>query len=124
MSVEVEPTGALAPRDASAAAQAAAAASEGFVFPLSFGQRRLWFLNRFDPASPAYNIPIAMRFRAPLNRLGLESAVNELIRRHEILRTTFRTINGEPVQVVAPSLTATVAYSDLRSTPADQKDAA
>jgi non-ribosomal peptide synthetase component F len=109
--------------DSSAAAKADAA-TEAFVFPLSFGQRRLWFLHQFDPASPAYNIPIPMRLRTPLNRTVLERAVNELVRRHEILRTTFRTIGGEPMQVVAPALSLTIAHSDLRSTPEDQKDAA
>jgi non-ribosomal peptide synthetase component F len=109
--------------DSSVAAKADAA-TEAFVFPLSFGQRRLWFLHQFDPASPAYNIPIPMRLRTPLNRTVLERAVNELVRRHEILRTTFRTIGGEPMQVVAPAMSLTVAYSDLRSAPEDQKDAA
>ncbi len=100
------------------------AAKEAFVFPLSFGQRRLWFLNQFDPASIAYNIPIPMRFNVMINRSVLERAVNELVRRHEILRTTFQIIHGEPMQVVAPSLAITVAYSDLRSIPADQMDTA
>jgi non-ribosomal peptide synthetase component F len=111
-------------KESSRDVQADATARQAFVFPLSFGQRRLWFLHQFDEASPAYNIPIAMRLRTPLNRSVLERAVNEIVRRHEILRTTFQTIDGEPMQVVAPALTMTVAYSDLRSTPADQKDAA
>jgi len=102
-----------------------AAPKEAFVFPPSFGQRRLWFLNKFDPDSPAYNIPIPIRCRALLNRSILERTVNELVRRHEVLRTTFRLINGEPMQVIAPSLHIAVAYSDLRSTmPADQIDEA
>jgi len=124
MSAEAAAKTATSAKASPAAASAADAAREAFVFPLSFGQRRLWFLHRFDPTSPAYNIPIAMRIRSPFNRSVLERAVNELVRRHEILRTTFATINGEPMQVVAPALTLTVAHSDLRSTPPDQMDAA
>jgi non-ribosomal peptide synthetase component F len=101
-----------------------AAAQEAFVFPVSFGQRRLWFLHQFGPDSPAYNIPIAMRMRRPVTRSALERAVNELVRRHEILRTTFRVIDGEPMQVIAPSLSLPVAYSDLGATAEDQKEAA
>jgi len=94
------------------------------VFPLSFAQRRLWFLHQFDPASPAYNILIPMRFNVPVNRTVLERAANELVRRHEALRTTFQMVNGEPMQVVAPSLTITLAYSDLRSAAIDKEEAA
>jgi thioesterase domain-containing protein/acyl carrier protein len=58
--------------------------------PLSFAQERLWFLDRLRPGSAAYNMPLALRLSGPLDRLALETAVNETIRRHESLRTTFR----------------------------------
>jgi non-ribosomal peptide synthetase component F/acyl carrier protein len=125
MSVQTESKESMTLKNPSINVQASATTptKEVFMFPLSFGQRRLWFLNQLDPLSPAYNIPIPMRFNSSLNRLILERAVNELVRRHEILRTSFQMVNGEPMQVVAPSLEITVAYSDLCSTPTDQKDA-
>jgi len=62
---------------------------EVYVFPASFGQQRLWFLDRFEPNSPYYNIPSAVRLTGVLNAAVLERALNEVVRRHEILRTTF-----------------------------------
>src|SRR4029079_5241535 len=57
--------------------------------PLSFAQERLWFLNQLEPESAFYNIPVALRLVGPLNIAALESTLNELNRRHEVLRTTF-----------------------------------
>ncbi len=71
-------------------------------FPLSFAQQRLWFLNQFDPGTSLYNMPMAFRLRGPLDAAALERALGEIVRRHEVLRTTFSTVEGEPVQVVAP----------------------
>src|SRR5438105_15028360 len=75
-----------------------------FAFPVSSGQQRLWFLEQFQPGSPLYNSPVAVRLEGPLEAAVLEQAVNQIIRRHEILRTSFDLQNGQPVQVVAPSL--------------------
>ncbi len=71
-------------------------------FPLSFAQHRLWFLYQFDPASPLYNLPVALRLSGPLRVEALERTLEEVVRRHEILRTTFQAVAGEPVQVIAP----------------------
>ncbi|MCA1567661.1 MAG: amino acid adenylation domain-containing protein [Acidobacteria bacterium] len=79
-------------------------AEEVFVFPLSFAQRRLWFLHQLEPTSAAYNMPFVSRLTGRLNTSALEAAFNELVIRHEILRTTFEVLDGEPVQVVAASL--------------------
>src|SRR4051812_25098470 len=57
------------------------------VFPLSFAQQRLWLLDRFEPGSPVYNIPAALRLAGPLATLALERSLNEILRRHEALRT-------------------------------------
>ncbi|HVR99834.1 MAG TPA: condensation domain-containing protein, partial [Thermoanaerobaculia bacterium] len=70
--------------------------------PLSYAQRRLWFLDRFDPGSPAYNIAAAIHLSGPLDAAALTGALEEIVRRHEALRTTFREEDGEPVQVVSP----------------------
>lgn len=82
-------------------------------FPLSFAQERLWFLHQVDPASPRYTIPGAVRCRGPLNPMILEQCFNELIRRHEVLRTTFTTVEGRPMQVIAPSLDRPLLVEDL-----------
>jgi amino acid adenylation domain-containing protein len=68
--------------------------------PLSFAQFRLWFLEQMEPGNPFYNITIALRLRGKLNITALERTVNEIVRRHEVLRTSFRVVGGEAVQVI------------------------
>ena len=70
--------------------------------PLSFAQQRLWFLDQYEPDKPFYNIPFALRLSGPLNVAALDQSVNEIIRRHEALRTTFSMLDGEAVQIIAP----------------------
>jgi hypothetical protein len=70
--------------------------------PVSFGQQRLWFLDRLTPNSSAYNFPVAVRMQGTLNVAALDQTLNEMRRRHEVLRSTFRMRDGEPVQVIAP----------------------
>ena len=77
-------------------------AEEVYAFPLSFAQRRLWFLQQLEPSSAAYNVPFASRLSGRLDASALERALNEIVRRHEILRTTFELLDEEPAQVVAP----------------------
>lgn len=70
---------------------------------LSHGQRRLWFMARTEPESPAYNIPLAMHLAGDVDRTALARAVRDLATRHEVLRTHIRVVDGEPVlDVVAP----------------------
>ena len=68
--------------------------------PLSFAQQRLWFLQQFELESTAYNIPTVLRLYGELKEKALEGAINEIVRRHESLRTTFSGESGKPVQVV------------------------
>lgn len=68
--------------------------------PLSHGQQRLWFLQQLDPGSHLYNIPIAIRLEGRLDIAALQQSLNQLIRRHESLRTVFRSENGRTIQVV------------------------
>jgi amino acid adenylation domain-containing protein len=70
--------------------------------PLSFAQQRLWFLEQLEPGSLAYNIPFAFRLNGPLDVAALQRALNEIVRRHEVLRTTFVLADEEPVQVIQP----------------------
>ncbi|HEU0054786.1 MAG TPA: condensation domain-containing protein, partial [Longimicrobium sp.] len=70
--------------------------------PLSFAQERLWFIDRLDPGSATYNIPVGWRLGGALDEPALERALGEIVRRHEALRTTFAEVDGSPVQLVAP----------------------
>ena len=70
--------------------------------PLSFSQQRLWFIDRFEPESAAYNVPASVRLRGQIDVPALEQALSELIRRHETLRTVFGEAEGLPVQVIMP----------------------
>src|ERR1700749_2767704 len=86
--------------------------------PLSFAQQRLWFLHQLEPDSIAYNMPTALRLTGRLNTDALEWSINEIIRRHESLRTTFRLVNNQPVQIIAEQLTLKIPVVDLQSFPA------
>ncbi len=86
-------------------------------FPLSFAQQRLWFLDQLEPGNPLYNNPAAIRLKGPLDPVALERALNEIVGRHEILRTTFTTVDGEPVQVIAPNLPLSLSLVDLQGLP-------
>jgi NRPS condensation-like uncharacterized protein len=68
--------------------------------PLSYGQQRLWFLEQLEPGA-AYNMPIGLRLRGELKREALEASVKELMRRQEVLRTSFVMEEGMAVQVIA-----------------------
>lgn len=92
--------------------------------PLSFAQQRLWVLAQLEPDSVAYNISIALRITGSLDVAALERSFNEVVRRHESLRTTFRSLNGVPVQVVASSLRLTVTVIDLQHLPVEARDQA
>jgi amino acid adenylation domain-containing protein len=92
-------------------------------FPLSFAQQRLWFLDQLQPGSPAYTIAMAYRIKGAVNVAALEKSVNEIIRRHEILRTTFQTIDGQPVQVIVPALSVKFIIETLAEFPVEQREA-
>ncbi|MBL8986310.1 MAG: amino acid adenylation domain-containing protein [Gemmatimonadetes bacterium] len=92
------------------------------TFPLSFAQRRLWFVHRLEPASSAYNVPLALRLRGPLDIAALERALATIQARHESLRTTFREIDGEPVQVINPEVTFRLAVVDLRAIAIEKRE--
>ncbi|WP_445252044.1 MULTISPECIES: amino acid adenylation domain-containing protein [unclassified Microcoleus] len=81
--------------------------------PLSFAQARLWFLDQLQPNSAFYNIPLALRLSGQLNIAALQSSINEIIRRHEALRTNFTIVEGQPVQIIASTLNLKLLVVDL-----------
>ena len=82
-------------------------------YPLSFAQQRLWFLEQLEPETAIYNTPEAIRIRGPLHVEALEQSLNEIVRRHQALRTIFRVIDGQPMQVILPSLILPLPVVDL-----------
>lgn len=92
--------------------------------PLSFAQQRLWYLDRFYPENPAYNCCTVLRVTGPLNVAALEQAVNEIIHRHEALRTIFPEVEGLPVQVILPEQPITFIVTDLSGLPKPKAEAA
>lgn len=86
------------------------------LFPLSVFQQGMWFLEQLRPDNPAYVVPAALRIRGPFDRDVLLGAVNQVVRRHEALRTTFQLRDGQPKQVVHASVTVEVPEIDLRDT--------
>ncbi|MFT3764371.1 MAG: amino acid adenylation domain-containing protein [Minicystis sp.] len=92
--------------------------------PLSFGQERLWFLSQLDPSSPAYVVPLALRLSGMLDTRALQRALAELVRRHEVLRTTFTSEGGKPVQVIHPPAEVPLPISSISHlSPADRERA-
>ncbi len=91
--------------------------------PLSFPQERLWFLHKLEPGSVAYNTPRALAVRGPLDAGLLERVFTEIVRRHEILRTTFEERPGGPVQIVHAPWRFTIPLIDLRQWRAPERDA-
>jgi amino acid adenylation domain-containing protein len=89
---------------------------------LSFAQQRLWFFDQLEPGLSAYNIPAAVRLKGPLNLAALEQSLNEIVKRHESLRTTFGKVDGRPTQVIAPTLTIELPVVDLRKLPAIERE--
>jgi amino acid adenylation domain-containing protein/non-ribosomal peptide synthase protein (TIGR01720 family) len=93
-----------------------------YIFPASFAQQRLWFLEQFAPGSAMYHVPAAMRLCGALDVALLHESCDELIRRHEVLRTTFSSRHHSPVQVVAAELKLAMPLLDLRDTPKEERE--
>jgi non-ribosomal peptide synthetase component F/thioesterase domain-containing protein len=96
---------------------------EIYVLPASFGQERFWDLDRLNPGNPTWNVPVRFRLQGILDSTLLERAFNEIVRRHEVLRTSFTLVEGHPHQVIKPSLNIKVPVADLRHLPKAERDA-
>jgi amino acid adenylation domain-containing protein len=92
--------------------------------PLSFAQQRLWFLDQFEPNSAIHNIPAAMRLKGVLDVTALERTLNELVSRHEALRTRFVMEGGVPHQVLVPALRIDLPMDDLTALPETERERA
>ncbi|MFB2772371.1 amino acid adenylation domain-containing protein [Pelatocladus sp. BLCC-F211] len=87
--------------------------SRDIELPLSFAQKRLWFLEQLERGSSTYNMPAAVYLNGNLNIDALGQAFQEISQRQEVLRTTFKKVNGNPVQVIAPSVSISLPIIDL-----------
>ena len=90
--------------------------------PLSFSQRRLWYLQKVDTNLSAYNIPAAFRVKGDLNSAALEQALNEMVARHEVLRSYVKEVDGQPRQEILPSLRIALPVIDLTHLPDEQAE--
>lgn len=91
--------------------------ARGESIPLSFAQQRLWFIDQFSPQNAAYNVPGAVRLEGRLHKPALTHVLNQIVARHESLRTKFIEKNGTPYQEIAPELEITLLTVDLQSVP-------
>jgi amino acid adenylation domain-containing protein len=89
--------------------------------PLSFAQESIWYLQQLAPESFAHNSFFVLRFTGSLSASALESSFNEIIRRHEVLRTTFAVVEGQPVQIITPFLTIPLKIIDLQNLPKTER---
>lgn len=97
--------------------------SGAWTFPLSVGQRQLWLAHQLDPDSAAYNTILYLRLMGHLDRQVLKKSFGEIVRRHEILRTTFPLWDREPVQQIHPASAVELPLIDFSELPASQRDA-
>ncbi len=90
--------------------------------PLSFAQQRLWFIDRLEPGSPAYNLPTALWLEGDLRLAALAAALSEVVRRQEALRTRFVEVAGEAMQVIDPPARLPLPVVDLSGLPVASRD--
>ncbi|MBD2494908.1 non-ribosomal peptide synthetase [Nostoc sp. FACHB-280] len=91
--------------------------------PLSFAQQRLWFIDQLQPGSNVYNLSAAIQIQGSLNVKALENALNEIVRRHEILRTSFAVHQGQPVQIINQNLQFNLPIINLQALPQIEREA-
>ncbi len=101
---------------------AIAPVDRGLALPLSFPQQRLWFLDQLHPGGTEYVAPWTWRVRGPLDVDALRAAWRVAVRRHEVLRTRYRAVDGEPVQVVDDDVSVDLPMTDLSALPPAEQD--
>src|SRR5580698_8734050 len=95
----------------------------GAPIPLAPAQQQIWLHSQLAPDISLYNEPITLHYRGALDRKVLERSFRELLRRHEIWRTTLAAVDGQIVQAVHPDLTIALPLTDLSWLPEDQREA-
>jgi len=90
--------------------------------PLSFAQQRLWLVLQLEPDNVAYNVPEVLHLTGKTNVTALAQSFSEIVRRHEVLRTTFQIVNGEPRQVIGQPSPVAVEVIDLRHLPQSERE--
>jgi amino acid adenylation domain-containing protein len=108
--------------DAVAPPALAPVAGRGTQAPISFAQQRLWFLDQLAPDNSFYNVPVAVRMQGRLDAQAFERSLDEIVVRHEALRTTFPAVDGQPTQSVAPTLPLALPVIDLRGFSQDERE--
>src|SRR5439155_15299720 len=93
------------------------------MLPLSFAQQRLWFLDQLEPGSSLYNIPRAIRIQGALNAAALQQTLDAIVARHSVLRTTFASVNGTPVQTIAENSSLEMPLVDLSELSEGEREA-
>ncbi|MGH9761746.1 MAG: condensation domain-containing protein, partial [Blastocatellia bacterium] len=91
-------------------------------YPLTAAQESLWVIDRLQPGNAAYNISLARRFRGPLSVEAMQASLNEVLRRHETLRTVFTNRDAKTVQIVLPDQTLDIDYKDLAEFPVEARE--
>src|SRR5262249_34982282 len=97
-------------------------ASRDQALPLSFAQQRLWFIDQLEPGSSAYNVPIVTRMMGAFHKEALQHTLDELVRRHEVLRTTFPSLDGDPVQRISRAAEVALSIHDLSDLPVTERE--
>jgi amino acid adenylation domain-containing protein len=106
-----------------AASGGVVAVSRGQRLPLSYAQQRLWFLEQLEGGGGLYNIPVAVRLRGGLDVSALEATLTEVVRRHEVLRTSFVMLDGEPTQEISPARRVKAPLTNLTHLPEGEREA-
>ncbi len=114
---------AIAASEGSSATAPIERVTRGQNLPLSFAQQRLWFLDQLEPGGTAYNIPYAVRLQGTLDTAALARALSEIVRRHEVLRTTFGLSDAQPVQIIMPASPLDLPLEDLRGLAEPEREA-
>ncbi len=99
-------------------------ADDVYILPMSPAQQRLWFLDQMDPGTTMFNIPVAYRFHGPLDPARVERVLSRIVERHEVLRTTLTSLDGEPVQTIHPPRPVALRAGDLSALAVGVRDAA
>ena len=107
-------------RDSSVTKVSISKVSRDTEIPLSFSQESLWFLEQLNPGTPAYNIPLRLRIAAKIDSAILQRCLDEIVRRHEVLRTCFRVVRGSPTQIISPPRPTPLAVIDLTTETAEK----